>query len=267
MIPNRLLGTLLNLLLGLSYPDSGSINFFGKTLENNLTYILNKIGIVFQQHTLDFDLSVIKNLIFYADVHGMKRSISRPKIDELLIKFDLKDFENYKARNLSGGMKRRLEISRALLKDPKILILDEATSGLDPNARREMLETINGLTDVSNTRVLLSTHILQDVEMVCDSVIIVKDGKLQMQEDVKEIVGEKSNLIQIRIGGTKEKFIAELKKKKINAEDNERVLIVPYKDDSTYDEIIDAAIKSEAPIYEMERTSQSMDSVYRETIE
>ena len=78
--------TLLNLLLGLSYPDSGSINFFGKTLENNLTYILSKIGIVFQQHTLDFDLSVIKNLIFYADVHGMKRSISRPKIDELLIK-------------------------------------------------------------------------------------------------------------------------------------------------------------------------------------
>ena len=151
--------TLLNLLLGLSYPDSGSINFFGKTLENNLTYILNKIGIVFQQHTLDFDLSVIKNLIFYADVHGMKRSISRPKIDELLIKFDLKDFENYKARNLSGGMKRRLEISRALLKDPKILILDEATSGLDPNAREKILFDLKKLSDENKITILTITHL------------------------------------------------------------------------------------------------------------
>ena len=156
--------TLLNLLLGLSYPDSGSINFFGKTLENNLTYILNKIGIVFQQHTLDFDLSVIKNLIFYADVHGMKRSISRPKIDELLIKFDLKDFENYKARNLSGGMKRRLEISRALLKDPKILILDEATSGLDPNAREKILFDLKKLTDENKITILTITHLESEIK-------------------------------------------------------------------------------------------------------
>mgnify|MGYP001338658770 CR=1 FL=1 len=90
---------------------------------------------------------------------------------------------------------------------------------LEENASkwREMLETINGLTDVSNTKVLLSTHILQDVEMVCDSVIMVKDGKLQMQEDVKTIIGEKSNFIHIRIGGSKEDFITELKKKKINS--------------------------------------------------
>ena len=156
--------TLLNLLLGLSYPDSGSINFFGKTLENNLTYILSKIGIVFQQHTLDFDLSVIKNLIFYADVHGMKRSISRPKIDELLIKFDLKDFENYKARNLSGGMKRRLEISRALLKDPKILILDEATSGLDPNAREKILFDLKKLSDENKITILTITHLESEIK-------------------------------------------------------------------------------------------------------
>ena len=87
-----------------------------------------------------------------------------------------------------------------------------------------------------------------------------------MQEDVKAIVGEKSNFIQVRIGGTSNDFIAELKKKKITAEDNGRVIIVPYKNDSTYDQIIDAAIKSKSPLYEMERTSQSMDSVYQEII-
>ncbi len=169
--------TLLNLLLGLSYPDSGSINFFGKTLENNLTYILNKIGIVFQQHTLDFDLSVIKNLIFYADVHGMKRSISRPKIDELLIKFDLKDFENYKARNLSGGMKRRLEISRALLKDPKILILDEATSGLDPNAREKILFDLKKLSDENKITILTITHLESEIKDA-NRILKFENGKI-----------------------------------------------------------------------------------------
>ena len=139
--------TLLNMLLGLSYPDSGKIKFFGKEIEKNLIYILNSIGIVFQQHTLDFDLSVKKNLIFFADIHGMERSKSLLKIDELLIRFDLKDFENYRARNLSGGMKRRLEIARALLKDPQILILDEATSGLDPTAREKILFDLKKLSD------------------------------------------------------------------------------------------------------------------------
>ena len=84
--------TLLNLLLGLTNPDSGSIEFFGKKIENNLTYILNKIGIVFQQHTLDFDLSVKKNLKFYADVHGMDKSISLKRIKDLLERFELDKF-------------------------------------------------------------------------------------------------------------------------------------------------------------------------------
>jgi ABC-2 type transport system ATP-binding protein len=164
-------------------------------------------------------------------------------------------------------MRQKVKLAQGLIHGPELIFLDEPTSGLDPNARREMLETINGLTDVSNTKVLLSTHILQDVETVCDSVIIIKDGKLQMQEDVKAIIGEKSNFIQIRVGGESEDFINELKSKKITAEDNGRVLIVPYKDDSTYDQIIDAAIKSKCPLYEMERTSQSMDSVYQEIVE
>ncbi|MBG76541.1 MAG: ABC transporter ATP-binding protein [Pelagibacteraceae bacterium] len=169
--------TLLNLLLGLANPDSGSIKFFGKTIENNLIYILNKIGIVFQQHTLDFDLSVSKNLKFYADVHGMDNSISLKRIKDLLERFELNKFENYKARNLSGGMKRRLEIARALLKEPKILILDEATSGLDPSTRQQILSDLKNLIKEKKITVLTITHLESEITDV-NKIIKLEKGKI-----------------------------------------------------------------------------------------
>ena len=169
--------TLLNLLLGLANPDSGSIKFFGKQLDGNLTYILNNIGIVFQQHTLDFDLSVKKNLIFYADVHGMDKSVSLKRIKELLKRFELDKFENYKARNLSGGMKRRLEIARALLKEPKILILDEATSGLDPSTREKILFDLKVLIKENKITILTITHLESEITDV-NKVIKLEKGKV-----------------------------------------------------------------------------------------
>ena len=169
--------TLLNLLLGLTNPDSGSIEFFGKKIENNLTYILNKIGIVFQQHTLDFDLSVTKNLKFYADVHGMDNSISLKRIKDLLERFELNKFENYKARNLSGGMKRRLEIARALLKEPKILILDEATSGLDPSTRQQILSDLKNLIKEKKITILTITHLESEITDV-NKIIKLEKGKI-----------------------------------------------------------------------------------------
>tara|TARA_B100000686_G_scaffold92354_1_gene98843 strand:- start:286 stop:933 length:648 start_codon:yes stop_codon:yes gene_type:complete len=169
--------TLLNLLIGLLTPDKGSIKYFGEYFEKNFTSILYKIGIVFQLHTLDLDLSVMKNLLFYADIHGMSRKLSIPKIEELLIRFELNDFKKYKARNLSGGMKRRLEISRALLKNPEILILDEATSGLDPKAREKILSDIKELTIKDKITILTITHLESEIQDA-NRIIKIDKGKI-----------------------------------------------------------------------------------------
>tara|TARA_B110000263_G_scaffold13485_1_gene11258 strand:- start:1328 stop:1966 length:639 start_codon:yes stop_codon:yes gene_type:complete len=169
--------TLLNILLGLLSADSGSIKYFGKNFSENMTSILYKIGIVFQQHTLDFDLSVTKNLIFYADIHGMPRAQSYKKINELLDRFDLHEFKNYKARDLSGGMKRRLEIARALLKDPKILILDEATSGLDPSGREKILADVKDLTLRDKITVLTITHLESEINDVT-KILKIEKGRI-----------------------------------------------------------------------------------------
>ena len=138
---------------------------------------MNKICIVFQQHTLDFDLSVTKNLKFYADVHGMDNSISLKRIKDLLERFELNKFENYKARNLSGGMKRRLEIARALLKEPKILILDEATSGLDPSTRQQILSDLKNLIKEKKITILTITHLESEITDV-NKIIKLEKGKI-----------------------------------------------------------------------------------------
>jgi len=259
--------TFVKIALGLLTATSGEITVLGETLTKNTTEIRRKIGYMPEHDCIPNEMTGVEFLIEMGMVSGMSLSGATERTHEILGHLRMGEEKYRLIGEYSGGMRQKIKLAQGLIHAPEVVFLDEPTSGLDPNARREMLETINGLTDVSNTKVLLSTHILQDVEMVCDSVIIVKDGKLQMQKDVKAIVGEKSNFVQVRIGGKSEDFISELKKKKINVENDGRVLVIPYVDDSTYDYIIEASVKSKCSLYEMERTSQSMDSVYQEIIE
>ena len=259
--------TFVKIALGLLTATSGEITVLGETLTKNKVDIRKRIGYMPEHDCIPDEMTGVEFLIEMGMVSGMGLAGATERTHEILGHLRMGEEKYRLISEYSGGMRQKIKLAQGLIHGPEVVFLDEPTSGLDPNARREMLETINGLTDVSNTKVLLSTHILQDVEMVCDSVIIVKDGKLQMQEDVKAIISEKSNFVQIRVGGTTKHFIAELKRKKIKAEDNGRALIVPYKNNSTYDQIIDAAIKSNSPLYEMERTKQSMDKVYQNIIE
>ena len=259
--------TFVKIALGLLTATSGEVTVLGEKLTKNTTHIRKRIGYMPEHDCVPDEMTGVEFLIEMGMVSGMSLAGATERTHEILGHLRMGEEKYRLIGEYSGGMRQKVKLAQGLIHAPELIFLEEPTSGLDPNARREMLETINGLTEVSNTKVLLSTHILQDVEMVCDTVIIVKDGKLQMHENVEKIIGEKSNFIQIRVGGPVEDFISELKKKKITAEDDGRVLIVPYKDDSTYNQIIDATVKSNCLLYEMERTTQSMDSVYQEIIE
>ena len=168
----------------------------------------------------------------------------------------------------SGGMRQKIKLAQGLVHGPEIMFLDEPTSGLDPNARQEMLETINGLAEISDTNVLLSTHILQDVETVCDYVIIINNGKLQIKEKVKELIKRQTDTIQIRIGENSEEFLSILRQNdaKRNIEITERWIRIPYKDDNSFKEIISAAAKANSQLYEMERVAVTMDNIYLEVV-
>ena len=169
--------TLLQILTGLFLPDSGEVNIFNLKLKKNLTSILANIGVVFQQPTLDGELSIYSNLKFHSQLHGMNKAKANLRIAELIEKFELKEHVNKQAKNLSGGLKRRLEIARSILHNPKILILDEATSGLDPESRKNILTYIKDLNKDQKLTIISITHLKDETKDV-HKVLELKKGKL-----------------------------------------------------------------------------------------
>lgn len=169
--------TLLQLLTGLFAPDAGSIMVLGNDLRRSAIKALAGIGVVFQQPTLDLELSVRANLRFHADLHGLSRKTATVRIDAALERFNLTDRARDRARTLSGGNRRRVELARALLHRPHILLMDEATVGLDPASRRDILADILKLCREENLGVLWTTHLVDEV-VVADRVVVLNRGKV-----------------------------------------------------------------------------------------
>jgi ABC-2 type transport system ATP-binding protein len=179
--------TLFSLITRLYNTRSGSIRIFGFDVAQASGEALRRLGIVFQARTLDLDLSVRQNLTYHAALHGIGRADARKRIAELLEIVDLSDRLQDKARSLSGGQMRRVEIARALLHRPSLLLLDEATVGLDIQSRATILKTIRRLVETEGIGVLWATHLIDEVEDG-DDVVVLRQGNLVARGSVRDVV-------------------------------------------------------------------------------
>jgi lipooligosaccharide transport system ATP-binding protein len=159
-------------------PDGGVLRVFGlPVVARNHRDIKARLGIVQQEESLDPDLSVEKNLTVYASYFGMARTESARRAESLVRFAELADHRHAPIRTLSGGMKRRLMLARALVNEPRLLVLDEPTTGLDPQARRLVWERIRTLKR-QGTTILLTTHYMEEADRLCDRLIIMDDGAI-----------------------------------------------------------------------------------------
>ncbi len=158
-------------------PTSGIINIFGLDVYKDSSLIKSKIGVMPQEDNLDIDLSVLENLIVYARYFDIPRKTSYPRALQLLEFVELKDKSGVNIKNLSGGMKRRLLLARALINDPELLILDEPTVGLDPHSRLSVWHSLSELKSNGKT-LILTTHYMEEAEKVCDRVAIMDSGNI-----------------------------------------------------------------------------------------
>lgn len=178
--------TTIRMMLSLVSPTSGTINIFGKSLLENRKEILTNIGAIVEKPDFYQYLPAIKNLEILAKISG--KEVSSKRIIELLDLVGLKDRAGSKVKTYSHGMKQRLGIAQALLHDPELIVLDEPTTGLDPQGMKEIRDLILRLSKDENKTIFLSSHILSEIELVANRMIIINKGK-------KIVEGEVSNLL------------------------------------------------------------------------
>ena len=168
--------TLFQLLTGLFDADAGELRVCGEDMRRTPVRALGRIGVVFQQMTLDLDLSVEANLVFHARLHGIGGAESRVRIADVLARVGLAERRADRVRELSGGNRRKVELARALLHRPAVLLMDEATVGLDPASRRHLLDEVLALR-AAGVGVLWATHLVDEAE-AADRVLVLHRGEL-----------------------------------------------------------------------------------------
>jgi lipooligosaccharide transport system ATP-binding protein len=179
--------TTLKLCLGLATPDSGSITLAGRPIPAEAQAARARVGVVPQFDNLDPDFSVTENLLVFGRYFGMKTAEIRARIPWLLHFSGLENKADARIATLSGGMKRRLTLARALVNDPDILFLDEPTTGLDPQARHLIWERLKALKTAGKT-LILTTHFMDEAERLCDALIILDHGRKIAEGSPRELI-------------------------------------------------------------------------------
>lgn len=169
--------TTLRMIEGVSPLSGGELTVFNYKMPDQGRVARRKLGIVPQMDNLDPDFSIIENLRMYGLYFGVERKVLEERIVELLDYMQLSDRANDKPEDLSGGMKRRLTIARALVNDPDLIVLDEPTTGLDPQVRHLIWGRLRQLLQVGKT-LLLTTHYMEEAERLCDELIIIDNGEI-----------------------------------------------------------------------------------------
>ena len=181
--------TTINILTGLVFKERGSIKVFGKDTIKDFRYTRSKIGIAAQEFSVDWFFPIEKLLFFQAGYYGIKPKDAKPLVDSLLNRLGLSSKRNSRLRQLSGGMKRRFQIAKALVHDPEILILDEPTAGVDVELRRDLWKYLQDLHSRGKT-ILLTTHYIEEAELLCENVAIIDNGKILKMGAPKELTRE-----------------------------------------------------------------------------
>ena len=184
--------TMIGIISSLFQPTTGSVKIFGTDLLENPSIAKQYLGIVPQEFNFNMFEKVEDILITQAGYFGIPAKEARPRAKKLLTALGLWDKRNNKARELSGGMKRRLMIARALIHKPKLLILDEPTAGVDIELRRSMWEFMQQINVEENTTIILTTHYLEEAEQLCKRIAILDHGEIRINAEMKDLLSQLS---------------------------------------------------------------------------
>jgi len=253
--------TTINILAGLTTYEDGEVKVFGKDIVRNYREARKLIGVVPQEFNFDDYFTVDEILRFYAGYFGIGRHEARKRVDELLDQFNLAQKRETHVRQLSGGMKRRLLIARALIHNPKILILDEPTAGVDVELRRNLWRSMQELNK-QGTTILLTTHYIEEAERLAKRIGIINRGKIIAIDNKDDLIEQlHKNNLDLTLTIPIEAIPEPLKKHKAFLLDDNKIRIV-CEGNASRREILNDVEKAGLEVKREEVTRSSLEDIF-----
>ena len=253
--------TTINILTGLVIRDKGSTKVFGRDTVKDYRYTRSKIGIAAQEFSVDWFFPIEKLLYYQAGYYGIRQKDAEPMINDLLNRLGLKKKRDARLRQLSGGMKRRFQLAKALVHDPEIIILDEPTAGVDVELRRDLWQYLKDLHKAGKT-ILLTTHYIEEAELLCENIAIIDEGKILKEGAPKLLTRELGSAgITIKISDTNIDLGPYLTDYKYTIDDSR--LYFSVKDpDQALPKIIKSLSEAQVHINSIESNRSSLEDVF-----
>jgi ABC-2 type transport system ATP-binding protein len=260
--------TLLKMLLGLLAPDSGTATVLGIDVRTDPMQVRRVVGYMPEVDAYLPGLSGAESVLFAGVMCGLPRREAQRRAHEILYYVGLGEARYRKVEQYSTGMRQRLRLAQALVHDPELIFLDEPTNGLDPKGRDEVLQLISDLGASHGKSVVLCSHLLPDVETVCRHVIVLRDGRIATEGDVKEIRRMESGTFRVRIDGERAAFVAALASVggELRGEEDETIVVrVPAGADAR--SLFRAAAASSCVVRELSSFEQSLEGAFIRAME
>ena len=220
--------TLLRILLGFLRPDRGEGRVLGYDIRTQQKMIRRYVGYMPEDDCLITNVDAVSFTSYLGELSGMPRQEAMKRAHEVLFYVGLEESRYRNLETYSSGMRQRLKLAQALVHDPKLIFLDEPTSGLDPQGRTEILELIMDISSKKDIQVLISSHILSDIEAVCSYVLILNKGKMANQGNLQTLKQLDYSLYELKVKGETEDFIAQLKNMECRVEPTEEGMLKVY---------------------------------------
>ena len=256
--------TFLRILLGLLPPTSGSVTVLGMDVTRQRMAVRSLVGYMPEHDCLPLDVSGTDLVTHMGQISGLPFAAARERAAEMLRHVGLYEERYRLIGSYSTGMKQRVKLAQALVHDPKLLLLDEPTNGLDPAGREEMLALVERTGREFGIAVMVTSHLLGEIERVCDFLIAIDAGRLHYAGPVSRFTEQTERLV-LELDDDVPEFAARLRAEGLDVEGSGYELRVGIRDEATYDIVRDVAAELEAPIARMEVKRHRLEELFRET--
>ena len=254
--------TLFKCLLGLITTTSGEGTVLGYNIRTEGDKIRSRIGYMPEYDALDPGLSAVDQVRYAGELLGMNPAHATRRAHEVLQYVGLKDQRYRKIETYSTGMKQAAKLACALVHDPDVLICDEPTNGLDQRAREFMLQTLRRTVSEGNRSVLMSSHVMDDVQEVCDRIVMIHKGRIVVQRRIEDLARQIEREIEISVWGGASRMQQELESRGFEVRRLGRVLRVDRADDSTTRKILESAVVADVQVRQMQEYEPDLEDIF-----